>query len=661
MAMIQTPTPSSSRPTQLRPNLLAALIAAAPLAACGSDDDPQPFQFTVGTTGLAAATNGEPLLLDGRFLAFRVTEAGQGAGGTDFNGDTDTADSIAVLHDIFTGIADVVDVAAEHLVLANGTLFMEVSEANDGNNWNMDGDTTDTVLLVHTPGSDTPVFIDTLADAGSQVVTTGNGRVIYAGAAAPAGNLESNLRFVDVETFGGSPTLPMTVLAGVDPNNDGISYTLAGTDGDIVFALADETLDGELNGDGDSLDTDILGALDGAAASPEVFNTGLAFAVGSTPTAVTVDTGGEWLVAFLVDEAAQGANLNDPTLFQPLWQPGNCSGVADTDQLDAVLHWFQLTDIAMGVAPANTGLVGAATGTAYALSSEYVGVVTPEAEEGSSSGCDLNGDSDVGDDVFRWVIASDQTTDPFPVTDSTRLLAVDVALPGGSGGVVRQADGWVLAVDEAADGRDRDGEPATDRIICAIHVPTDSNAPWNFEHNGTSSPRPIGLTWLSEDRTSPNRFFAAITEDALAIAVNPPPISFNADTDLLDSLPTVASLIGTSDEARFPGVQFGTSAANAGVAVNETVAFHRLSEAAQGATDLNGDGDANDVVLQRFSLTNGFPTTIFGTGHTAPGDAVVTSATADFGAYVQSEGQTATDLNGDGDTTDLVIRTILLP
>lgn len=80
-------------------------------------------------------------------------------------------------------------------------------------------------------------------------------------------------------------------------------------------------------------------------------------------------------------------------------------------------------------------------------------------------------------------------------------------------------------------------------------------------------------------------------------------------------------------------------------------------EASQGNTDLNGDGDASDRVLHI---------------HDAPGDRLLNSGFAtipnlyfidgDHVVTAVSEGaQGASDLNGDGDTTDNVLHLLELP
>ncbi|MEM9799691.1 MAG: hypothetical protein AAGA20_05140 [Planctomycetota bacterium] len=644
---------------------LAAVIAAG----CSSDDedDEEAEAFVVQNSFSAAATPAEPLDAFGDLLVWRMSEAGQGAGGTDFNGDGDFNDAVPVRQDTVSPIQVRLDVATRSLEIAQGTLFLVVSEADDSRDWNSDLDTNDLVLLYHTGGPD-PVFYDELEPGTSDDIAVVGGNVVYASAIAPTLPNETNLMRARVSSVGAAPDPPASIPTGADPVGDGITFEVIGSEGDIVFLVADETVDGDLNGDTDANDETIFAVLDARSQMPEAVLSGLPMAAASTPTAASVSSGNDWLVAFLVDEDAQEANLNDPGLFPPNWQPSNCMSLDDNDEDDAVLHWFQLADLVAGTAPVNTGLVGDDDGIAYALRNQFVGVVSFEQDEGVSGGCDLNGDGDKDDPIFRWIDASDPMNPILPVVAPARLLAVDDDLPGGSGGVVRMSNAWVLAVDEAADGRSEyDDDSANDRVLIGVHRPEAQGQSWRFLH-GTNNPgTPIGVTWMTEDRESPGRFFAAATEDSLALGQNAPADGdFNGDGDGDDSLPTIPVILDdgspASNRLAFPGITIATSRTTSGLVVKENVAVHRVSEADQGDTDLNGDGDTNDLVLQRFSLVGAFPATYIGTSNAeATPAATFQSGNANFGAFVTDEFSANVDLNADGDQADAVIRYFRLP
>ncbi|MGH9391804.1 MAG: hypothetical protein ACRD1Z_19555, partial [Vicinamibacteria bacterium] len=75
----------------------------------------------------------------------------------------------------------------------------------------------------------------------------------------------------------------------------------------------------------------------------------------------------------------------------------------------------------------------------------------------------------------------------------------------------------------------------------------------------------------------------------------------------------------------------------------------RTSEARSGGTDLNGDGDATDFVLQVFDWSTGL---VRNTGLEASGGFRMAGRYIAFTVLESRQG--GTDLNGDGDTADLV-------
>ncbi len=650
MSIVNCPPPS--RPTTSRSSLLGAALACTLAVGCSSEEEPSQA-FVVRSTEHAAASNTEPLRADNDWLAYRLSEAGQGAGaGTDFNGDGDTLDSIAVRHNTSTRISEVLNVAAIEVTFVNETLFILVDEAQDGRDWNLDTDLTDRVLLFHAVGTPDPVFYDEVPTSLSGGLVSAADRLLYPSATAPTASMESNLYLAAVAAAGAAPAAPAMVLTGTDPNNDGVSYSVQSESAGFVFLVADEVIEGELNGDGDAVDDNILAVVDAGALTPQIVNVGLAFDTGSSADAVPVVGGGEWLAAFLVDEASQNDNLNDPADFTGAWQPGNCVAVPDTDETDAVLHWFQLGDLIAGTPAVNTGLVGDTQ--AYAMIDQFVGTVSPEVEEGSGPGCDLNGDGDSIDGIFRWVAAADPIAPPLPVTSSGRLLAVRGNIAGGTGGVIALEDTWAIVVDEAADGRDHDGDPGTDRNLVAAHQPSASGQAWNFDHGSTFT-TPVGTTWIQPDLEDPSRFFAAITEDSLLAGLGPG-YTGNNDGDFVDSISTIPTVV-SGNTLTFPGVAFAVAATSPGLRVKQNVGIHRISEAAQGNSDINGDGDATDFVLQRFSLVGAFASTYFATADNAPTPATYFQVgQARFGGFLTDEFMAGGDLNGDGDSADKVVR-----
>ncbi len=627
-----------------------ALAFATGLSACTDDDDDDTLPaFAQRNTSHAVAAS-TPILGSGEWLVFFADEATTGNGGRDLNGDSDLSDSVVIRVDTRTGSARSLSVDAEAAAWCNGTLFIETLEANDGRDWNGDSDQTDRVLLFARNGDITPTFFAELASGSGQSWTAVRDTVVYASTTAATAEFETNLAFARVTPPGAAPSAAQAIVSTIDdPNDDGLTVRIARAVGDVVFCTLDETADGNLNGDGDATDTAILALLDVGETTPTLLGTGRALSSATATAAVAVGSG-DWLGAFLVDEAAQSANLNDPTLFVPTWQPPNCSGRADADQLDHVLHWFRLSDFVANARIVNTGLVGAQAGPVLAHSSAFVGVVSNEASEGNG-GCDLNGDADFTDNIFRWVAASDPTANVLPVTDSARLLAVAAGLPGGSGGFVSVGNVIAIAVDEDADGRDHDGAPTVDRILIAAHAPATSGQAWNFQH-GSGTTTPIGVTWMAADARSTSRFLAAITEENLGD-------DRNGDGDTLDSLPTFPVVL-TANRLGFPGVGVAVVANNAGIATAGAFAFYRVSESADGNRDRNNDGDTNDQVLQRILLTGGQAPVFMGSLNNVTTPALGTGLDGvKFAAHLYQEslfGPSGNDLNGDGDALDFVVR-----
>ncbi len=642
--------PATSRRTDAlrRAVVLGALTF---VAACNSEDEGgNSDAFAVRNSGVALASSDEPLVGSGVWLGFLLSEAGQGASGTDYNQDGDTVDSIVTRINTDTGSRTILDVAAEEIAFARQTLFMIVNEAADVRDWNEDMDLSDHVLLYLRPSESMPTFLDTVTSTTSMAAI--GGTIVYGSGTAPTGSMQTNLRFTEVATNGAAPLAPAMILTGTDPNNDGISFDVTGRDGDVVFLLADEAIDGDLNGDSDATDANIFAVLDAGEMDPVAVNSGLAISENSTPTAVPISGGGEWLVAFLVDEMAEGVSLNDPVDFAPTWAPSGCSS-EDQDTNDHVLHWFQLTDLAMGTAAVNTGLIGEANGTAYAHREEFVGVVMPESAQGSTP-CDLNDDGDGSDDIFRWVDASNPAAVPLPIVDSLRLVAINKSVPGGSGGVVRLGNTWVIVVNESADDRDYTGDGLLNREVVLAYEPAAGGQSWNAQHGSSLPTRPIGVSWMSEDPGSASRMLAGLLESSVTS-------DLNIDGDQADAVPTLPEIF-SANRLTFPGIGAASDASNAGIVVEQNVGYHRVSEASEGNRDLNEDGDAIDMVLQRFSLVGAFPSVTMATLNRENRPAVeFAEGQAQFGAFVCAEVEQGVDFNSDGDTEDLVVRYFELP
>ena len=305
------------------------------LCACTTDDDektPLSFVMRNASHSVAATT---PMISDGSFMAYLASESTTGPGGTDLNGDSDVLDSVAVVVNSSTNSTRVTSTAARRIEFVNGTLLLEVLESADGRDWNGDLDMTDVVLLSYVFTDLRPTFLAELSTTADPAVAKAGDRLFYVTPTAPVAEFDTNLAFAQVSSRGAVPDAPVAIISNIDDlMDDGVSVSLGTAVGDILVLLMDETVEGELNGDGDALDTRVMGALDAGALAPLLVN--LALTSSSDTAVAAVERGSDWLVTMLVDESGQGINLNDPALFSAAWVPLACAGRADTDMLDNV-------------------------------------------------------------------------------------------------------------------------------------------------------------------------------------------------------------------------------------------------------------------------------------------------------------------------------------
>jgi len=125
----------------------------------------------------------------------------------------------------------------------------------------------------------------------------------------------------------------------------------------------------------------------------------------------------------------------------------------------------------------------------------------------------------------------------------------------------------------------------------------------------------------------------------------------NDDGDMLDDVMAIVDL----DSGAVTSLKVAVDRLNAVVANGQAVAFY-VSESVHGPADLNGDGDSTDLILHSYqhaleSLIN----------HGLPGSLVLNpqdpraGLTGPVAPFRASETWHGADLNGDGDTTDHVI------
>lgn len=634
------------RSERVRLALASIALGTAALTACSSDSDDSDSRDPRSTS--QSVVVGAPVEINERFVAYLADEASTGAGGTDFNGDGDVIDAIAVVVNVANQDERTLDVAASNLAMvrtnANGAhLYLVTDEALDGTDW--DGDTVldDTVLLHVDVNLAGPVeFVSLLG--GTQLAKVGT-RVYFGDDGSTLVSPDTSIQYVDVA----APTTVVRV-SNADAANT-LAPVLLGSEDGMIFLSLDETVElRDLNGDADMLDADVLALLDGTDPAALVVEVPLAMQDASTPVRA-LDIGTSWVVALLVDEAGQGAqNLNDPVLFGASWKPTQCATFEDADATDEVLFFLDYLAFVTNPftdAPVNSGLVGADRvlivddGSAV-----HVATVSPETSEGT---CDLNGDGDTLDRILRWTEATEPV---LPFTGVNQLQAL-FNVAGGTRGATALSQRFVAVISELEDGRDHDGDPASDNNLVAWLDPADgTSAAWQFDHSnpGGGAIDAVGTAWMGEQDGAPTRLGVGFEEDFFG--------DINGDGDTLDSVPTFVRFNGPGTELDFPGPTVAVAASNAGIQIVNDLAFYRVDEAADDR-DWNQDGDQTDFALFRTTVSTLQNSFLVGTLNSASIPAVDLpdlSTKPVAVTFVADETAEGTDFNKDGDTSDQVLR-----
>lgn len=606
--------------------------------------------------GVASDT---PVLIRDRWLVFLASEATSGTEGTDFNDDGDFGDSIATVVDMRSGRETVLDVAAQQIAILGDEIFFATDEDVDDRDWNLDGFADDLVLLHWNETIGALTFVATLnADGAAPFVTIGNRLYFCEEPAVPLVAPDTSLAFVSQA----APLAPVPVL-NVDAAN-ALAPRLIAADEGLVFLFQDEVVEArDLNGDGDQQDRFVLALFDSTDPSARVRSVGLSVADEKVPVRALVTGPNDWLVGFLVNEAAQGdTNLNDPALFGPSWQPPQCVGFEDVDTDDNVLFFLNFAPwdaFPLLNPPVNTGLAGSKRVLAVrgaGLSAGFVATITSEADEGT---CSLNfdiatpvaeQDADQDDEMLRWVQAQ---VPVLPFTDVRQLVAMKSDVPGGSFGVAEMADRFLSVLDEAADSRDHDGFPDVDVTILAKVDPTaDALARWVVDQ-AVGADVFVGPTWMqvTEDRA---RLLVAMSESVMHLPLN------SGDNDLADSTPAFARADPNNPgDIDFPGPALAVDPEFGGLALGGAFAFFRVLESAD-ARDWNRDGDQNDIVLFRTDAATlqhtEFVATLMNNVQDTDAPLAVIGGSAVGAAFFANERAENKDLNHDGDRDDFVLR-----
>jgi hypothetical protein len=290
----------------------------------------------------------------------------------------------------------------------------------------------------------------------------------------------------------------------------------------------------------------------------------------------------------------------------------------------------------------------------------YIATITPEFGAGGTSAegtCDLNGDGDTLDHVARWV---QMRTPVLPLNSAANIHAL-FDVPGGTHGLAELQDRFVIEVSESEDNLDLNGDALKTFELVGWLSPSGSgsaNTPWDFTH-GSANSSFVGGSWIAE-QLDRKHLDVALEEKVAGININAhvPPIA-GEDTDILDSVPTFAEFASSPSRLVFPGVAIAVKKNDAGIVIAHNFAFYRVSEA-EDSRDWNSDGLETGFILFRTSLIDGTSARM-GPLNSIPGRPAIdvnleeTPLGAAFIADEQLQGPAGTDLNGDGDANDLVL------
>jgi len=634
------------------------LVLPFALAACIEQADSSLlFQPRSARVASGATT---PILVRERVLAFFADELTTGAGGTDMNGDGDKLDRIAVVADMVNGSEVRLDIATREIALAGNSLYLVVDEVEDATDHNADSDALDLVLMRVASGSPSPGGVSFVAELrrtahGPAMVATDNEKLFYCAApgSTPLAAGETGISVITLT--GGAPNLPVRVLHD-DPATTLAAPELLGSDGNVLFVGLDESDEGrDLNADADTLDDHVLALANAALGTPKIKSTGKAMADHDSPLRAAPGIGGETVVAFLVDEASQGAaSLNNYAGAFANWRPAHCTA-NDTDATDEVLHYVWLSSFLAGTTqPVNTALAGeervlvASNGTAA-----FVASIVPESDDGNCATVGLNNDGDTNDDILRWVKVETQLGSSGVFTAAIGLVALE-DVPGGTHGATDFDGRWIVVIDEAADGRSWDGEVSntTNNIehLVAWLDPADGNsAQWISDHSPAPGFQCGGSSWMGEleDRV---RVGVGFQESVFGAPIN------GRDTDTQDSVPVFARFDpSNANDFDFPGPAVAADADNVGLVISNNIAYYRVDEAADNF-DWNGDGDKLDRVLFRTTVSTLGDSYYLSPSSDVPGPVVVADSANVAAAFLAEESAARVDLNGDGDKNDFVVR-----
>jgi hypothetical protein len=654
----------TARP-HLSPVRWSLAVAALAIAAGCADDSADTELFFEPFNTAQSIDPTRPVRIQERYLAYLASEFETAQ--ANYNADSDASDMVPFVINMVARTTGNVGVAAEDMALIADQLFLVVDEAKDEVDWNNDGDGTgaawnDLVLVrcsAASPAVANVVFVATLNSGFTGPLPATPPRMLATDTRLYFTTSAADLMTTDDTTLAYvTTTAPGTVVRvkNADAANT-LQPSLMGVDEDLLFLTLNETTEGrDLNGDGDGTPNDqfVLALVDANATTPLLREVGLALPSSTSPARALKRAASDWVVAFLVDELAQGAtSRNNATMLPSNWLPTHCTGGPDTDTNDDVLAYLEYAGWLTSSTVTNTGFAG--IGRVLAMKSGtqfYVATIVPEADENNCMNAGgLNDDTDRMDRVLRWARVETVFGASGIFRDKDGLLALaDTA--GGTHGATDLGGRFLAVVDEAADQRNHDGL-VLDHTVLGWLDPTDGNAAtWTFDHGTGAGIQAAGTAWLAE-RPERDYLLLAFQEAVFGLPLN------NSDPDMNDSVPTIGRFDpGNADDFDFdqpPAV--AVVADDAGISLQAGAIFYRVDENADNR-DWNGDGLKNDHALLFTEQGNPSNSSFLSSLNDLSASAVITNG--NVGAafiYDESEvGAAGTDLNGDGDPNDFTLR-----
>ena len=620
--------PMAARFHQPPPGIALLGLVLFGAAACGDNDDDLGFQ---SVTSSFSVDEGAGVRVVGTYaLAFADESAG--ALPADLNQDSDMDDAVVIAVDVTDGAEFNSGAAAREAEALGTDLFLVVDEANNID-WNSDG-VDDTVLLRWDPGEGGPEFVATLV-ADSSVIVSG-GRLWFSSPDLLASADETALRYIDAS----APEVVETLFSAADTTGTVVPEIFDEQDGLLILTL-DETVNGDQNADFDTADTRVMAFVEAASLNPLLLTSSLAAPAAGQIIQVRLTEPAVWDIALLVSEQAQNENLNGLLL-----QPVQCSSGVDTDLDENILHVarFELGALSEFT---NTELPGATNPAAnrILLTAEAVGLSSQESGYGPAPGCDLNGDTDFDDLIWRWAPLDDLTN---AETAQDLMRSINPALPGGARGVIALGGNFVVAETQLVPN------PETPELLARLGWvdPVDGTA---YEESffdpddlDNSNPIVVAVDWMDEEPQGGLAPIGAL-EGPTGFNLNNGCNGVTKDSgsaDLTDTLAAWLLFSPSRDAMLLAGRGYSLQPANPGITFAASQSFFRVSESEDGF-DWNGDNDLDDTILFRVPLTNCDPDNM-GVLNTLSGEPAVTSDGLFGAAFFADESIVNSDLNDDG-------------